>query len=383
MAANLTPLLSSHNISYSLLVCLLIMLHPYHYHAALLASSQSYHCLEYAIDKRRLVSSEHKCPKSTLSNHISDDVDLWKADGLLSNEWASSLPLPENALYDESLADRSRIAMNGAHPAALEGRCRINFQALSDQIQWLHIDPPVLSVDNFMSDNECDEILKLQDVSPPPGSGRVIRIESRVSDSNKERSGTTAVRSSTTWYVRFGAPAVKPLLRALLQLLPDVKLEQCEEVQLVRYQGGCQGFGWHEDTLGVNEATLEAGGQRIATLLIYLNDCENGRTLFRDLRGEDNQRLGVSPRKGRALLFFPCITGSTILGEAAARADLPRTTFGDVYFDQTRADHRTVHAGEPPGNNEQKNIAQIWIHSLEHSPRVFGRGLNRHDEASL
>jgi hypothetical protein len=310
-------------------------------------------------------------------------VDLWKADGLLSNEWVSSLPLPVNALNDVSLADRSRAAMHGSHPAALEGRCRINFQEWNDQIHWLHVDPPVLLVDNFISDQECDDILKLQDVSPPPGTGRVIKIESRVSDSNKERSGPTAVRSSTTWYVRFGAPAVKPLLRALLKLLPDVKLEQCEEIQLVRYQGGGQGFGWHEDMLGINEATQEAGGQRISTLLIYLNDCENGRTLFRDLRGKDSQRLGVSPRKGRALLFFPSITGNTVLGDAAVKMDLPKTTFGDVYFDQTRADHRTVHAGEPPGNNEQKNIAQIWIHSQEHTPRVFGRGLNRHDEASL
>lgn len=174
-----------------------------------------------------------------------------------------------------------------------------------------------------------------------------------------------------------------PLLNGLLKLLPTVKLNQCEEVQLVKYQGGGQGFGWHEDVLSADEANPHAGGQRIATLLVYLNDCENGRTLFRDLRGGDNQRLGVAPRKGRALLFFPAITGSTALCDTAAILDLPQKTFGDTIFDGTRADHRTSHAGEPPGNNGQKNIAQIWIHSQQHSPRVFGGGLNRHAEAIL
>jgi hypothetical protein len=310
------------------------------------------------------------------------NADLWNAGGNLSDEWMSSLPLPENTL-DTFLADRARDAMAGSHPSALEGRCQVNFAAFDGKIKWLHVDPPVITIDNFLSDHDCDELLKLQNVSPPPGAGRVIKMESRVSDSNKERNVGTAVRSSTTWYVRYGAPAVAPLLRALLELLPDVQVEQCEEVQLVRYQGGGQGFGWHEDTLTVNEATPDAGGQRIATLLIYLNECENGRTLFRDLRGEFHQRLAVSPRQGRALLFFPAVTDYTMLCDAAAMIDLPRKTFGDSFFDDTRADHRTSHAGEPPGNNGHKSIAQVWIHSQNHTPRVFGRGLNRHIEALL
>ena len=177
-----------------------------------------------------------------------------------------------------------------------------------------------------------------------------------------------------------------PLLRSLMQLLPDIQLEQTEEVQLVRYMGEGQGFGWHEDALSEQEATVDAGGQRIATLLVYLDDnCQDGsgRTLFRDLRGggkDGKQRLGVSPKKGRALLFFPAI--STTEDDNESIED--NGAFGNVYFDHTRADHRTTHAGEPPtGKNGQKHIAQLWIHSGKHTPVVFGRGLNRHSEAVL
>ena len=356
---------------------------------ASLAQNQCCHCNHttlnqryssvYGKNNRRHQSS---AGLSRLLSSKSNNLDLWKANGQLSTEWPSSLPLPENASHNPSLAQRAEYAMSGPYPPALEGHCNVNFD-FNDQIQWQHVDPPVLTIDNFLSDKECDDILKLQNVSPPPGAGRVIKMESRISHSNLERSGGTAIRSSTTWYVRYGAPQIKPLLKNLLHLLPNVKLEQCEEVQLVRYQGGGQGFGWHEDVLSVDEANLEAGGQRIATILLYLNDCENGRTLFRDLRGWNGRRLAVSPRKGRALLFFPSVTGNPLLCDAAAKADLPMSTFGDVYFDGTRADHRTAHAGEPPGNNGQKNIAQIWVHSREHVPRAFGIGLNKHSELIL
>lgn len=315
--------------------------------------------------------------------------DLWVADGPLKQEWASSLPLPENA-KDRSMADRARNAMAGASPTSLDGRCDVNLDGFDDRVQWLHVDPPVLIVDGFLTDEECDDALQLTNVSPPPGVGRVIKMESRLSDSNKSRG--VATRSSTTWYVRYAADALAPLLDGISILLPRVALEQLEEVQLVRYEGEGQGFGWHTDDLDEKEATPDVGGQRIATLLVYLDECGDdggGRTVFRDLRGENDQRLAVSPKKGRALLFFPAVTGgATTLGDhAALLADDSRKTFGDAHFDDTRADHRTTHAGEPPagknGNRGQKHIAQIWIHSSNHTPVVFGRGLNRHAEARL
>ena len=124
---------------------------------------------------------------------------------------------------------------------------------------------------------------------------------------------------------------------------------------------------------------MDAGGQRIATLLVYLDDCQDGsgRTLFRDLRGgKDGKRLGASPKKGRALLFFPAITASIEEDNESTTDEDNNGAFGNVYFDHTRADHRTTHAGEPPtGQNGQKHIAQLWIHSGIHTPVVFGRVL--------
>ena len=122
----------------------------------------------------------------------------------------------------------------------------------------------------------------------------------------------------------------------------------------MRYAGPNQGFGWHYDGLDCSAAAA-TGGQRIATLLVYLDaNCNGGRTVFRDLvggcgcgDGEDdgmvnkNNRLAVEPRKGRALLFFPS-AGQDAYGITDSGWG------GEVFVDGTSEDRRTLHAGEPP-----------------------------------
>lgn len=262
--------------------------------------------------------------------------------------------------------------MVGRHPLALKGRCEVDID-VGKGVRFVHVDPPVLVVDDLLTQRECDEVLRLTTAQLPPDAGRVIRIASQSNTAGNNH------RVSTTWYVRYGCAAVAPLLDAVMALLPRVALERIEEVQLVRYAGEGQGFKWHEDALEEQHLTPDCGGQRVATCLIYLDqDCDDGgggRTVFRHLIGNDGKRLAVSPKVGRALLFFPAVTGETMSSEVA---------FGERLFDDTRRDQRTVHAGEPPGGKglgqRTKHIAQLWIHSTEHTPVVFGRGLNKHEE---
>lgn len=113
-------------------------------------------------------------------------ADLWDANAL-QNEWPSALPLPQNC--QASLAERARSAMTGCPPPALEGRLKVNFDAFD--VHWEHVDPPVLTIDNFLTEEECDNLLSMTNVSPPQGAGRVIQMESRTSASNRVRSGAT------------------------------------------------------------------------------------------------------------------------------------------------------------------------------------------------
>jgi prolyl 4-hydroxylase len=88
---------------------------------------------------------------------------------------------------------------------------------------------------------------------------------------------------------------------------------------------------------------------------VYLNTVEkSGGTLFRDLKGPDGKPLAVRPTEGSALLFFP-----------ADKSGVP--------------DDRTLHCGEPLGDNEQKWIVQMWIH--QHAYRASVPPNNRQEDA--
>jgi hypothetical protein len=124
-----------------------------------------------------------------------------------------------------------------------------------------------------------------------------------------------------------------------------------EEAQIVRYRTG-EEFSWHYDE--IPSAQLDNGGQRIATLLVYLNsNSKGGGTIFRDLKDSTTGAdLTMRPKEGSALLFFPAFANGT-------------------------PDDRTLHKGEVAV--EEKMIAQMWIHQKDYKP-VIPKG-NTHEAA--
>ena len=78
-------------------------------------------------------------------------------------------------------------------------------------------------------------------------------------------------------------------------------IDRWEEPQTVRYQQS-EKFTWHLDALAPSENLHDTGGQRVATLLVYLTDIgENngGSTAFRDLGNENNKYFQKTPDPNR------------------------------------------------------------------------------------
>ncbi|KAJ1638593.1 hypothetical protein T492DRAFT_942798, partial [Pavlovales sp. CCMP2436] len=204
-------------------------------------------------------------------------------------------------------------------------------------MRLLHLCPPVLVVDNFLSADECDALVALTE------GEEAYEVQSATFSAL-----TAAARTSTTWYTKH--TAVPTLIGRAVELT-GADPNTFEEPQIVRYKVG-QRFSWHYDEVPKSLLAKEgSGGQRRATLLVYLNDVAlGGATAFRDLG------VTVQPRKGRALLFFPSDCDST-------------------------PDERTLHAGEAPLQGE-KWIAQFWLHERSYTPVVVpGSGAGAAAEA--
>ena len=267
--------------------------------------------LEYVSEKEQ---SNMDIIRQSMINHLTLDLDL----------------------FDEKSGEEKMASSN-------------NGDAKPWKMKLLHKNPPVLSIENFFTDAECEEYMALtkeHEESSSTDDNSPLKI-------NSATFSTLAYskRTSTTWYCHYSQ--VPSLLAKAKHLMNALPLEQMEEAQIVRYRIG-EEFSWHYDEIPSEQ--LENGGQRIATLLVYLNSLSEkggGGTIFRDLKGVNGiGELTMRPKKGSALLFFPAFVDGT-------------------------PDDRTLHKGEVAV--EEKMIAQMWIHERSYKP-VVPDG-NSHDAA--
>jgi hypothetical protein len=132
-------------------------------------------------------------------------------------------------------------------------------------IKQLSKDPAIFTIENFFDKDTCERYLSLGTAGE--ASGDSLKV-----DSATFGGGLTAKnRQSTTWFLKYAS--APELVKGALEVLPDRALQNCEEPQIVRYEMG-DFFNWHEDALPIEEAEGNSanGGQRLATLLVYLND---------------------------------------------------------------------------------------------------------------
>jgi len=189
-------------------------------------------------------------------------------------------------------------------------------------LRCVHSDPPIYEIDNFFTKETCDRMILDADT-------KGVSVNSKTFSSM-----TSSHRTSTTWYLSYKDV---PELLSNANYLTGFDIQNFEEPQIVRYEMGQQ-FSWHYDAIPKSLLRDENGNQRLATLLIYLNDVDSGgSTVFKDLS------LSIQPKKGKALLFFPS-------------------------FIDGKPDDRTEHAGQIAFDT--KWIAQIWIHESPYTPSL-------------
>ena len=184
--------------------------------------------------------------------------------------------------------------------------------------------PNVALLENLLSEQECEQLIRM-------AQGKLRRSE--VVDPASGRLEVSGVRSSEGTHFGYAENAVVARIEARVAALTGIPIPHGEPLQLLHYPVGGE-YVPHNDYFDPafegSAAVLAQGGQRIATIVIYLQEPElGGETWFPELE------LAVRPRRGGAVYFEYC----------NARGEL---------------DSRCLHAGAPVRRGH-KWIATKWL----------------------
>ncbi len=163
-------------------------------------------------------------------------------------------------------------------------------------IEVLNWSPRVVLLRNFLNDRECAHLI----------SQATPKLErSEIVDEASGGVKTIAGRTSDGMFFNDrGSDSIISRIEEKISHLTMMPITYGETLQVLRYGPG-QEFTPHHDyfdseSVGGKEA-LANGGQRMATLIMYLNSVEKGgETVFPEID------LKITPKKGNAVLFYNC-----------------------------------------------------------------------------
>eukprot|EP00238_Polyblepharides_amylifera_P000041 CAMPEP_0196570654 /NCGR_PEP_ID=MMETSP1081-20130531/795_1 /TAXON_ID=36882 /ORGANISM="Pyramimonas amylifera, Strain CCMP720" /LENGTH=257 /DNA_ID=CAMNT_0041887207 /DNA_START=121 /DNA_END=891 /DNA_ORIENTATION=- len=184
-------------------------------------------------------------------------------------------------------------------------------------ISW---SPRILVVDDLLTYEECDEMMRM--AHPNLEKSTVVNVANGKSIPSSVRTSDGAFLGGSLK----NSPVVKRVEKRLayLTMLPE---ENGESIQVLRYEVG-QYYRPHHDFFA-DEFNKRRGGQRVATVLIYLSTPEQGgETIFpqagqpsdqAECGGKMVKGMSVKAEKGRAVVFW---------SQTPAGAEDPRSLHG-------------------------------------------------------
>lgn len=152
--------------------------------------------------------------------------------------------------------------------------------------------PRIILFGDLLSHDECDQLIELSKERLKPST--VINATSGNYD-------VSSVRTSTGACFRRGENQLLKAIEKRISQLTGCPVSHGEPIQILNYQPGAEyepHFDYFDPKDPGNERSLQMGGQRFATVVMYLNDVEvGGATSFPQIG------LDVLPRKGSAVFF--------------------------------------------------------------------------------
>ena len=152
--------------------------------------------------------------------------------------------------------------------------------------------PRIILFGGLLSDEECDQMVTLAE--PKLTRSTVVNTATGSYDVHPDR-------TSRGGHFQRGENELVRRIEARISDLVSFPVENGEPIQILHYVPGAEykpHFDYFDPKLPGNEQVLAMGGQRVATLIMYLNDVEaGGSTVFPEVG------IDVLPKKGNAVYF--------------------------------------------------------------------------------
>jgi prolyl 4-hydroxylase len=290
--------------------------------------------------------------EATLREHLEKIAAARRAAGLASGLGAAPLAGHEGAAAGAAALDPTAVAAAPAdspsggpasaatafNPSAATPTARLPKPRLAASPTWLDAGdravrvvmqmahPRVVVFAGLLSEDECDELVAL--ARPRLARSETVETASGGSEVNAART------SDGMFFERGEAPVIARIERRIAALL-HWPVVNGEGLQVLRYRPGAEyrpHHDWFDPAHAGTASILKRGGQRVGTLLLYLNTPPaGGGTTFPDVG------LEVAPQKGYACFFS---------------------------YERAHADTRTLHGGAPVLEGE-KWVATKWLREGE------------------
>ncbi len=154
------------------------------------------------------------------------------------------------------------------------------------------VSPRIVVFGNLLSDEECDQMIALA----RPRLARSLTVATQTGGEE-----VNADRTSDGMFFQRGESELVARIETRLARLLNWPVENGEGLQILHYLPGAQ-YKPHYDYFEPSEpgtpTILRRGGQRVATIIMYLSEPEQGGgTTFPDVQ------LEVAPKRGNAVFF--------------------------------------------------------------------------------
>ncbi|MEK4532331.1 2OG-Fe(II) oxygenase [Solibacillus sp. FSL K6-1554] len=186
----------------------------------------------------------------------------------------------------------------------------------------LHEEPLIVKFLNVLSDEECQNLIDC--------------ASSRLERSKLAKKEISSIRTSSGMFFEENENPLISEIEKRISSLMHLPIEHAEGLQVLHYEPG-QEFKAHFDFFGPNHPS--SSNNRISTLVVYLNDVEEGGvTTF--------PNLGIVnvPKKGTAVYF-------------------------EYFYNDQKLNELTLHSGEPVIQGE-KWVATQWMRKKQIRERL-------------